>query len=500
MLELNSRQNRRWGTFFISVALVAGAAYFRHRHAHHETAASPPANRFGITKAVLAGALEKAGAGHLNSFPNEIDLPIQGKPTHTIVQYSFDPKLQETMEDYLKSYHPDYGAFVAIDATTGRILSLVSFTKDPKMKDNLALRAGFPSASVFKVVTAAAAISENKFSQDTVITFNGRNHTLYRSNILHTSSTKWTRHMTLKEAFAHSVNTVFGKIGAFTLGASRLAEYAGRFGFNRKIEADLPVQPGRAPILNDPWALAETASGFTKDNTMSPLQGALIASAIANDGVMMEPYAIQSVHSMDGTELYSASAKISGQPVDLATANEVKALMRETVAHGTSKHAFRKFFRHEFTALDVGGKTGSLTGTDPVGKYDWFVGFAENGPTQRIAVAALTVNEALWRVKSSYLARLAIENYFHGRGPEPTASTALPAVPNPGDGGALGKPEPAVRRPEFGIANALASEITMTNPTTPTPPRNPLAKTSRMTSRRRKLQAHYLKDPSADRP
>jgi beta-lactamase class D len=62
----------------------------------------------------------------------------------------------------------------------------------------------------------------------------------------------------------------------------------------------------------------------------------------------------------------------------------------------------------------VGGKTGSLTGLDPEGKYDWFVGFASHGD-QRIAVAALTIHRKLWRVKSSYLARKAIENYFKDR-------------------------------------------------------------------------------------
>jgi beta-lactamase class D len=63
--------------------------------------------------------------------------------------------------------------------------------------------------------------------------------------------------------------------------------------------------------------------------------------------------------------------------------------------------------------IEVGGKTGSLTGTNPPGKVDWFVGYAEAG-NQRIAICALTINEKNWRVKSSYMARVAIEQWFRG--------------------------------------------------------------------------------------
>jgi hypothetical protein len=63
--------------------------------------------------------------------------------------------------------------------------------------------------------------------------------------------------------------------------------------------------------------------------------------------------------------------------------------------------------------VEVGGKTGSLTGLEPRGKYDWFVGYAQHGG-QKIAISALTIHGKLWRVKSSYLARRAIEQYFKG--------------------------------------------------------------------------------------
>ena len=401
-------------------SLVAGGIWLSRMHTGaFEFPGATPVHFFGakvpqeLTKDLLAKALEEAGTA--TELPKEVSLKIDGQPQKVIVQYAFDANLQDAMEKQFKSYHPDYGAFVAIEATTGRVLSMVSFMGAKPLAGevpvNLALQATFPSASTFKVVTASAAIAERNFSGETVISFSGRNHTLYKSNIMKDGG-RWQRRMTLKEAFARSVNTVFGKIGAFTLGAEQMRDYASRFGFNRAIAADVPMQAGKAFISNDPWELAEAASGYTRDNTMSPLQGALIASAIVNDGTMMEPYAIQSLHRQDGTEIYTSKPKISAVAVDHVTAGQVRALMKETVVSGTSRKSFRGFFKREYANINVGGKTGSLTGDSPQGKYDWFVGYADAGGGRKIAVAALTVNRQVWRVKSSFLARLAFESYF----------------------------------------------------------------------------------------
>jgi cell division protein FtsI/penicillin-binding protein 2 len=370
-------------------------------------------NPSGLTKSSLAASL--SGNKAYQGFPGEMELPIDGSPQRVVLQYTFDPKLQEDMEQAFRTYRPDYGAFVAIDAETGRVLAMVSHSEHAAMPDNMALRATFPAASIFKVVTAAAAIAEKNFSADTTIPFSGRNHTLYKNQIVKTVGGRWARQMTLKEAFSKSVNTVFGRIGVFTVGEERLKTYASRFGFNRKIDSDMTIQEGRADFTSDPWSLAEAASGYTRDNTMSPMQGALIGAAIANDGKMMEPYVVESVHSLDGSSLYASKSKVGSIAVDPATAFEIRRLGAETVIRGTSRKSFRGFFSGRYAQLKVGGKTGSLTGMDPPGKYDWFVGWAHDG-NRKIGIAALTVHGKLWRVKSSALARRAIEKYFRDRG------------------------------------------------------------------------------------
>ncbi len=393
------------------------------RFASRSTAVPPPDSAPGAASA--ASSRPSLGAFKLDSssltkemlsqvipssFPLQMDFEMaSGKKIPARIQYTYDSELQEAMEKLFRQYSPDYGAMVAMDASTGAILAILSYARDPAFKENLAVRATFPSASVFKVVTAAAAIEAQRFSADTVIPYSGRNHTLYRSHVFETRENRWTRRVTLKEAFAKSINTVFGKIGAFRVGSDELREYASRFGFNRKINADFHVDPGSAPIPEDAWGLAESASGFTRDNTMSPLQGALIASSIANYGVLMEPYLVQSIYeTSEGKSLYHAQRKVASMTVGLGTAHEMRELMQETVLRGTSRKAFHGFFRRNLAGVVVGGKTGSLTGTSPPGKYDWFIGFAESG-SRRIAVSILTVNEKQWRVKSSYLARRAFE-------------------------------------------------------------------------------------------
>jgi beta-lactamase class D len=87
-------------------------------------------------------------------------------------------------------------------------------------------------------------------------------------------------------------------------------------------------------------------------------------------------------------------------------------MMRETVTSGTSHASFKTLLRNKkFKGVEIGGKTGSLHGKNPEGKCDWFVGYAISNQ-KKIALAVITVHENLWRVKSSYLARMAIEKYF----------------------------------------------------------------------------------------
>lgn len=349
-----------------------------------------------------------------NEFPAEYEFEIDGEVKTLKVQYTLQDHAQSLIQKLLRQYQPDYAAFVAIDAKTGRIISLASHSRVQSEIGNLALRATFPAASIFKIVTASAAIDLNKARPETIVPFNGGLYTLYKKNLENNKINRWTHKMTMREAFARSVNMFFGKLGLYHVGPQNLYMYAERFLFNKDIPTDIPVQASYARFnLDDPWSVVSAASGFTHDNTLSPLHGALIAAAIANDGVMMAPYLVESLTPLDSEEpLYKSSEQQASIVVEPHSAKELRKLFYETIRSGTSRKSFRRTARRPaFGDVEFGGKTGSLTGKDPEGKCDWFVGYARYRD-ERIAVAALTVNEKKWRVKSSMLASLFFEGYL----------------------------------------------------------------------------------------
>jgi cell division protein FtsI/penicillin-binding protein 2 len=228
-----------------------------------------------------------------------------------------------------------------------------------------------------------------------------------------TQHNKWTRGMSIKEAFARSINTVFGRLTLEHLQPKDLEDYAVRFGFNQKIASDLPFESGFASIPNEKsFHLAEIASGYNKVTRMSPIQGAMIGASIAADGDMKVPYVVDEVQDMNGKLVFK------GEPVTIAHtlspngAERLRTMMEATIKQGTSRKSFRSLVKNKkFKELIMGGKTGSLTGDNPKGKVDWFVGYAI-GDTERIAIAALTVNVDYWTVKSSYLAQSLFKIHF----------------------------------------------------------------------------------------
>ncbi|MCM0606493.1 MAG: hypothetical protein KA715_10420 [Xanthomonadaceae bacterium] len=369
---------------------------------------------WAIQKSQISDKMKAIGLADdpVSELPEKMQLEIHGKPVDLKPQYTVDAFLQKQVKDLIKQYKPDYAAFVAIEPETGRVLAFVSSAQKKTYRSNVALAATYPAASVFKMVTASAAIETKQFKSNSEISFSGNNHTLYRRNVNSQKVDRWTRSMSLKEAFGKSVNTVFAKIGLFHVGGHTLQAYAEKFGFNHSLHFDLPVSESRAIIPDNDWGVAEAASGFTTDIMMSPVQGAMMAAAIANDGVMMEPYVVHKLFDGKGELQYKAKPKILRTVLGHEAADEVKKLMNETVEHGTSKKFFKPFIKlAQVQEWDVGGKTGSLTGLHPFGKYDWFVGYA-NFQGKKVAVSALTIHEKYWKVKSAFLARRAFESFL----------------------------------------------------------------------------------------
>jgi peptidoglycan glycosyltransferase len=340
------------------------------------------------------------------------EVNLEGYNEPVVLDYALDPAIQTTAEDLLDHYKPDLGALVAIDASTGRILAMVGENRAFEIEGHPALKMSYPSASVFKVITATAAFENNKgIDPNTVMAYSGKNHTLYKYQDLKERLTGWKRSCSLKEAFAKSINTVFGRLGVFTLGKDPLKSCSTRYAFDEAIPSEFPVAMSHSANPENDFELAEMASGYTQHNVMTPVHGALIAAAIANDGVMMEPYFLNAAYLKSGKPVYRSEPAVFAKVMTKDTADELKKLMRETVVSGTGRKSFHGFFKGQFSELDVGGKTGSLTDQTLHGKIDWFVGFAQSHG-RKIAISVMTMHKKYWVVKSSYLARKTIESAF----------------------------------------------------------------------------------------
>jgi cell division protein FtsI/penicillin-binding protein 2 len=345
------------------------------------------------------------------------------------ISYTLDDEMQQYAGQLLTNYKPDYAAIVLMNARTGEILTLSSFERKKTYNSNLALKASYPAASIFKVITAATAIDKAGVSPEQRIAFNGGNYTLYKKNVLSDKVTKWTRFITLKDAFARSINTAIGRLSLERINPFDLKEYANRFLFNHDIPADFQVERSVASVPEEKgYELTEVASGYNRFNTLSPVHAALIASTIVNEGKMPKPYLVKNIFNEHNEVVYTGEniheLDLPKPIISCDSAEKVKEMMEQTVLTGTSRKSFRQLVRdRRFRQIEMGGKTGHFTGTDPKGRTDWFVGYASDGD-DRIAIAAITVNVEKWTVKSSALGEMMFRKYFNAKAEEKVAARA----------------------------------------------------------------------------
>ena len=332
--------------------------------------------------------------------------------SHYTFRTTIDTKLQRYIQGILKRSRTLQSAVVVLDASDGRVIAMVNRDANGN-RSNLSLQADYPAASLFKIISAAAALDNSGYTPDTPLYFRGRRHTLYKSQLKQIKD-RWTTETSLRKAFALSNNSVFGKLGIYVLGQKVLIEYAEKFGFNRKIPFDLPLEVSQIEVPDDDFGLAEIASGFNKETLISPLHAALLASAAANKGKMPIPWLIDAIQDKDDQILYHADPNILNQPVFGRAADDLTSLMQYAARSGTSRSVFRKLRRKKrFKSFELGAKTGTINDRSDRYKYDWISAFAKTPNGQRgIAVGVLGVHGKILGTRSTELARAIIDYYF----------------------------------------------------------------------------------------
>ncbi len=368
-----------------------------------------------------------------NPFFTEMDRPVfsvlhDNRPL--LAQTGLDMDLQHDLQQQVQTRImrpracPLALGIVVMQPQSGRVLAMVGRNGEDR-QDRLCAGRTFPAASVFKIVTAAAAVGGNGFSADSVLAYNGGKHTLYKSQLVDKHN-RFTQRISLRRAFAQSINPVFGKLGSLYLGQSLLQQYSRAFGFNQSIGFETPLTPSHIEIGNDSYQLAEIASGFNRQTTLSVLHAALLAAAVLNQGRLPMPALITQINDgRNGPILYQSRPQSLGQAMSADTADQLQIMMRETICCGTARKTFRRG-RDQLKNVNMGGKTGSI-GVDP--RYDWFVGFARDEAAGReIAMAIMVAHEKYIGTRSMQYAKLIMQDYFQSRQAAQTAH----ATPVPG--------------------------------------------------------------------
>lgn len=289
----------------------------------------------------------------------------------------------------------------------------------------------FPG-STFKLVTAAAGVESGLVSPSTPVFAESEEYQPLPSGTPIKNFADASCGGDLREVLRVSCNTAFAEMGAEWIGPEIMVKTAENFGFNDQLPFDVPgavasrfpndygtlladvqyyrmtaparaqgstndtseaesgVAPtlptlpnGETPIHEGSAILAQTAIG-QNDVAATPLQMAMIAAAIANNGVLMVPHVVAEIRAADGT----AYSTVTPDVWRLATSPGVAEILREAMVDVATSGTARNL---QVPGLVIGGKTGTAQlGTDPPNSHAWIVGFAglPNSPPE-LAIAVI---------------------------------------------------------------------------------------------------------------
>lgn len=351
-----------------------------------------------------------AGTDDALFYRQVVDLFTGREPRGAAIELTLDPDVQRAAADALGDQR---GAVVALDPRTGEILAMVSNpTYDPNalsshnLNDvenaygelaedganplvNRAIGGNlYPPGSVFKLITAAAALESGRFSADTELpgpttyTLPGTSTTLPNFGGGSCGSNDVT---TLADSVRTSCNTSFAWLGN-ELGDDALAEQAEAFGFGQQLSVPMPVTPSSFPSDADDAQVALSAIG-QYDVRVTPLQVAMTSAAIANDGVVMNPYLVRSVRDPNLQVLDQTSPQELSTAVQPQVADTLTEMMVDVVADGSGQRA-------AIGGVEVAGKTGTAEFGETGAAHAWFTGFAPaDEPTIAVAVIVESASE-----------------------------------------------------------------------------------------------------------
>lgn len=350
---------------------------------------------------VLAGTDERLFVRRL------VDVATGKQPQGGSVALTLDAEAQRAAVDGLQG---SPGAAVALDPKTGDVLAMASVpsydpnrlashdsdkvrqayeeleSQDSKPLVNRALSERYPPGSTFKVITSAAALSGNYQPSSTLPAPNTldlpqSDQTLqnYEGETCDPSGS-----MTLANALRMSCNTAFANLG-MQVGSEKLREQAQKFGFGDAFETPMPSAASSFPETEAAAFTALSAIG-QYEVSATPLQMAMVAAGIANDGMVMRPQLVGEIKAPDLETLDQPPPEEYGRALTPEVANQLTRMMTGVVEddQGTGGAA-------RVPGVTVAGKTGTAQHGEGSQDHAWFISFA---PAQnpRVAVAVVVPN------------------------------------------------------------------------------------------------------------
>ncbi|MGW1548383.1 peptidoglycan D,D-transpeptidase FtsI family protein [Streptomyces sp. NPDC002346] len=361
---------------------------------------------YGATQ--LEGIYSHVLDGTDDRLKNPVDV-VTGKQTSPgSVLTTIDPDVQKAAYEALGG---DKGAAVAIDPATGEILGMVStpsydpskisgtndgdvwkkLLSDPdKPLVNRALRQPLAPGSTFKLVVASAALENGLYSSVDERTDSPDPYTLPGTTTVlrNESASAPCENATLRTALQYSCNNVFAKAAA-DLGQDKVRTMAEKFGFNTA-KLDVPVRASESlyPSGMDKAQTALTGIGQF-EVTATPLQMAMVSSALANGGELAAPHMVSKVADSEGNTLQEFADGDTKRVVSASTAEQLRSAMVTVVEQGTGTNA-------RIDGAEVGGKTG--TAQNGVGNsntpYAWFTSYAKSASTGKEVAVAVVVEDS----------------------------------------------------------------------------------------------------------
>lgn len=353
-------------------------------------------DKYGLEKELNDYLVGKEGSKLLKTFKSIINKnydPYTGDD----ITLTTDTELQEKTRSVL-SANSDKGSVVIMNPKTGEVLSMVSlpdFNSQNIAQDmqkineanngalfNSATKGKFAPGSVYKIVTTTAILESGisqKYTDEGVEKIdNGRE--------FKNAENKSYGRVDLRKAFTNSLNTYFAR-KSVDMGIDIMGPVSEKYMINKKVNFELPLETSTWTYKRNGFDRTALAAGGIGHDTIlvTPLEMCMIASTIANDGVMMQPHLVKKIDSSDGKNVVRNTPTVLSEVTSKENADLITRYMVNVVNNGTGTEAY-------VSGIKVAGKTGTAQLDLKEGTNNaWFVGFAP-ADDPKVAISVVIPN------------------------------------------------------------------------------------------------------------